>query len=241
MAIRVLLVDDHTVFRDCLGRAFDAEPGFSIEGEAADGRTAVKMARQLEPDVVAMDIVMPELNGIEATRQIVEMDSGARVLALSTNHDVGYVQQMLRAGATGYLTKRCPVAELFAAARAIAEGKSYLSQDIADLVLADYSGAGSANGGGNGNGNGGAHHLDAIVTGSPEGRVLIAEHLSTREREVLQLIAEGHATKAIAVHLCLSAKTVESHRARLMRKLNIHNIADLTKFAIREGLTTLEA
>lgn len=233
MGIRILLVDDHTVFRDCLKKAFEAEPGFTVEAEASDGRAAVRLVHEHRPNVVAMDIQMPELNGIEATRQIMADQEKTRVLALSMNHDFHSVQKMLRAGAAGYLTKQCPVGELFEAIRAVAKGNSYLSQDIAELVLAGYR---------NGDGGGdGYHRAGNGSNGNSNGGAILAEHLSPREREVLQLIAEGLATKQIALHLCLSAKTIESHRARLMQKLDMHSIADLTKFAIREGLTTLEA
>lgn len=232
MSIRILLVDDHTVFRDCLKKAFEAELGFIVEGEASDGRAAVRLAREHEPNVVAMDIHMPKLNGIEATRQIISEQNETRVLALSMSQEFRSVQQMLRAGAAGYLTKRCPVGELFEAIRAVANGNTYLCQDVAGLVLADYRK-------GDGNG-GGSHRHGNGSNGHSNGGDLPAEHLSSREREVLQLIAEGLATKQIALYLSVSAKTVESHRARLMNKLDIHNVADLTKFAIREGLTTFE-
>lgn len=236
MPIRIVLADDHAVLRNGLKTAIEAEPGLVVEAEAEDGRAAVKLARQFRPNVVVMDVTMPELNGIDATQQIVSDLADVYVLALSMHRELGAVQQMLRAGAIGYVVKQRPVDELCRAIRSVADGRSFLSPEVADVVLADYRGGN----GHAGNGNGKRTRRGNGRSSNGNGRAHTADDLSSREREVLQLIAEGHATKTIAVQLCLSPKTIETHRQRLMNKLQIHSIAELTKFAVREGLTTLE-
>jgi DNA-binding NarL/FixJ family response regulator len=216
MSVSVLLVDDHRIIREGLHICLEREDGIEVVGEAENGRDAVRLAQELKPDVVVMDITMPELNGIEATRQILHADPRTKVLGLSVHSDPRYVAEMLHAGASGYLLKDCAFEELPRAILALARGEAYLSPQISQTVLDDYS------------------------HGSPgmrEGRLAT---LSARECEVLQLLAEGNATKEVAHHLHLSPKTVETHRQHLMEKLQMHSVAALTRYAIREGLTPLE-
>jgi DNA-binding NarL/FixJ family response regulator len=179
-----------------------------IVGEAGNGREAVELAEKLKPDVVVMDVAMPELNGIEATRRLIELSPRTRVLALSMHKDAVYVREILRAGARGYLLKDSADADLLAAVRAVAKGEGYLSPAVSDAVLSDYR----------------RHVTDPI------------DLLTSREREVLQLIAEGKTNKEIATSLTLSVYTVEAHRGRLMEKLNLHSTGELVRFAVRSGL-----
>ncbi len=217
MGVRILLADDHTLMRQGLRALLLSQPGVEVVGEAGDGRTTVQLADELHPDVVIMDISMPDLNGIEATRQVVSQSGQTRVVALSMHSDRRFVTQVLRAGASGYLLKDCAFEELARAIRAVLAGQTYLSPGIAGPVVEDYlrqlSGA------------------DAKA----------ASDLSSREREILQLLAEGHASKEIATQLNLSVKTVDHHRRRVMDKIGARGLADLTKYAIREGLTSPEA
>ncbi len=221
MSIRVLLADDHQIVRDglraMLARSLDVE----VVGEAENGRDAVKLAREIRPDVVVMDIGMRELNGIEATRQITSEMEGVRVVALSMHSDRRYVSEMLAAGASGYLLKDGAFDELATAIRTVAEGRTFLSQGVSDVVLEDYR-----------------RHLSG--NSAPTNLSGGTRQLSGREREVLQLIAEGQSTKEIAAQLQLSAKTIETHRRQIMEKLGIYNVAGLIKYAVREGLTTLD-
>jgi DNA-binding NarL/FixJ family response regulator len=189
-----------------------------VIGEADNGRVAVDLAKQYQPDIVIMDIGMPELNGVEATRQIVSVAPKAKILALSMHSDKRYVIAMLRAGATGYLLKNCAFKELTLAINTIVENKTYLSPAIADVVLEELVSSHDSRG--------------KSHDGSP---------LTAREREVLQLLAEGQVTKQIAAQLHVSVSTVETHRRQIMEKLDIHSIAELTKYAIREGVTSLDA
>ena len=179
-----------------------------IAGEAGNGREAVELAQKLKPDVVVMDVAMPELNGIEATRRLIELSPRTRVLALSMHKDAVYVREILRAGARGYLLKDSADADLIAAVRAVAKGEGYLSPGVSDAVLSDYR----------------RHVTDPL------------DLLTSREREVLQLIAEGKTNKEIATSLNLSVYTVEAHRGRLMEKLNLHSTGELVRFAVRSGL-----
>jgi len=215
MALRILLADDHKIVRDGLRNLLEKDPDIVVVGEAEDGREALQLARKLSPDVVIMDIAMPDLNGIEATRQILSEVRNVKVVALSMHSDKRYVSEMLKAGAAGYLLKDCAFEELITAIRTIVKGKIYLSPGIAGVVIDDYIRKGS--------------NTDSSVF----------TILSDREREVLQLMAEGRATKDVATHLNVSIKTVETHRTHIMTKLDIHSIAELTKYAIREGLTSL--
>lgn len=220
MGIRVVLADDHKIVRDGLKSMLTKQLDVEVVGEAENGREAIQMARELSPDVVVMDIGMAELNGIDATKRLTEDLPDVRVVALSMHSDRRYVSEMLAAGAKGYLLKDSAFSELTAAIRAAADGRTYLSQGVADVVLEDYV---------------------RRVSGIDEGPAPVnGRGLSNREREVLQLIAEGRSTKEIAAVLHLSAKTVETHRRQLMEKLGIFNIAGLIKFAVREGLASLE-
>jgi two-component system, NarL family, response regulator NreC len=206
--IRIVLADDHGVVRQGFRRILDAQSDMEIVGEASNGREALEIATKLSPDVVVMDVAMPELNGIEATRRMGEAAPRTRVLALSMHKDSVYVREILRAGARGYLLKDSVDEDLIAAVRAVARGEGYLSPGVADAVLTDYR----------------QHVTDPI------------DLLTSREREVLQLIAEGKTNKEIATTLSLSVYTVDAHRGRIMEKLNLHSTGELVRFAIRKGL-----
>ena len=205
---RILLVDDHAVVRQGFKMTLSAQADMEIVGEAANGREAVELAGQLRPDVVVMDVAMPELNGIEATRRVVAANPHAKVIALSMHKDSVYVREILRAGARGYLLKDSGAGDLVAAIRSVAGGESYLSPAVSNAVLDDYR----------------KHVTNPI------------DLLSSREREVLQMLAEGKTNKEIAVVLNLSVYTVDAHRGRIMEKLNLHSINELVRFAVRNGL-----
>ena len=211
--VKILLADDHSLIRSCLRNVLDQQPGMEVVGEACDGCEAVELARKLKPLVVVMDIVMPRLNGIEATRQIVDKNGRTKVLALSMYRRANYVQEILKAGATGYVLKTCPVDELLLAIRTVANERTYLTPEIAHIFVTDYR------------------------SGNDNNR---SADLTRRQREILQMVAEGHTTKSIAYNLKVSSKTIESHRQQVMQKLGLHSIAELTKYALQEGLTTLE-
>jgi DNA-binding NarL/FixJ family response regulator len=215
MIIKVILADDHQIIRDGLRSLLENEPDIEIVGEANNGRVAVQMAQELQPNVVVMDITMPDLNGIEATRQILTKTSRVKVLALSMHSDEQFVAGVLAAGASGYILKDCTLVELIRAIRTVAMNQTYLSPRITNVVIEGYV----------------CHSATPASSMST---------LTIREREVLQLIAEGKTVKEIAAALYVSHKTVEKHREQIMRKLNIHSVAELTKYAIRKGLTTLE-
>jgi len=217
MTIRVLLADDHRIFRDGLRTLIDKEMGMEVVAEAENGRKAFKLAEKLAPNVIVMDVSMPDMNGIEATRKIMAGLPNVKVIGLSMHSDRRFVLGMLETGATGYLLKGCAFSELAIAIRQVLTGHTYLSPGIADVVVKEYIGK--------------------VNFPSRKAHSL----LSPREREILQLIAEGMTAKEIAAHLNLSIKTVETHRWNIMEKLNIHNIAGLTKHAIREGLVTLDS
>jgi DNA-binding NarL/FixJ family response regulator len=213
MRIRVVLADDHKIVREGLCSLLQNEPRMEIVGVAEDGRSALQLVRELKPDVVVMDVTMPDLNGIEAARKIKAEMPEVRILALSMHADKQYISRMLKVGASGYLLKDCAFKELVQAIRTVARQQVYLSPDITTLVTEDY-----------------VRQLIARDT-SPAAR------LSAKEREVLQMLAEGQRTKQIAATLSLSTKTIETYRQQVMEKLDLHSIAELTKFAVREGLT----
>lgn len=216
MTIRVLVADDHRIMRDGLCNMLRQEDDMAVVGEANNGREAVALVKELAPDVVIMDVTMPELNGIEATRQITAGATRGRVIALSVHADRQFVAEMFKAGAAGYLLKMCAFEELASAIRLVVDGQTYLSPGVAADVMEDYT------------------RLLPETGGSP---VAI---LTDREREVLQLLAEGKGTKEIGLILHVSSKTIDTHRRQLMQKLNLHSLPELTKFAIREGLTPLD-
>jgi DNA-binding NarL/FixJ family response regulator len=215
--LRVLIADDHKILRDGLRSLLEEKvPEFQCVGEAEDGSMATRMARELNPDIVIMDIAMPNLNGIEATREIKEQSPETKIVVLSMHASRAYVVKVLQAGASGYLLKDSAFEELAAALKAAREGKMYLSAGISE-VSATTPAAGKV----------------------AETDILQSERLTRRELQVLQLIAEGKSTKEIAVKLAISVKTVETHRKQIMEKLGIRTVAGLTKFCIREGLTSL--
>lgn len=209
--LRVLLVDDHTVVRQGLRRILASDDQIEIVGEAGDGRSALEVAERTHPHVVVMDVALPELNGIEATRQLTKRLPGVRVLMLTMHSDDVYVRQSLKAGARGYVLKDSEDLDVIKAVKAVGAGGSFFSPSISSVVLSGYLGEAP---GGRGD--------DPL------------ERLTDREREVLQLIAEGKTNKEIAVALSLSVNTVETHRKHLMEKLDLHNTAELVRFAIRE-------
>jgi two-component system response regulator NreC len=208
--IRVFLVDDHTVVRQGLRRILESDEEIEIVGEAGDGRTAIDLVQKLRPHVVVMDVAMPELNGIEATRQILKRVEGAKVLVLSMHGDDVYVRQALKAGARGYLLKDSEDLDLIKAVKAIRAGGSFFSPPVSKVVLSGY--------------------LGDKAEGDAEDGVA---RLTDREREVLQLIAEGKTNKEVAHALSVSVNTVETHRKHIMEKLDLHNTAELVRFAIR--------
>lgn len=218
MTLRVLLADDHNIMRAGLRSLLESRRDIAVVGEAENGRSAVKLSRKLNPDIVIMDVSMPDLNGMDATRQILDESDRTRVIALSMHSDRRYIEGMLRAGVSGYLIKDCVLQEMVDAVRVVADGQIYLSPRIAGTVVQSF-----------------VNQLDGKQPSSSG-----SDPLTLREREVLQLIAEGVETKQIADRLNISPKTVESHRRNLMEKLHLYTIAALTKYAIREGLTELE-
>jgi len=215
MSIRILLADDHGIIRQGLCSLLEKQPDMEVVGEAEDGQKALELVRQLVPDVVIMDITMPNLNGVGATSQITGEYPQVKVLALSIHSNKRFVADMLKAGASGYILKECLFEELIEAVRTITAGNIYFSSRITDVVVDDY-----------------VNHL----SNGPKP----AKPLTARERQVLQSIAEGRSIREIAEIMHLSAKTVEYNRRQIMRKLKITSVAELTKYAIREGLTPLE-
>ena len=232
--MKVLLADDHRIVRQGLRSLIQAQPDLEVMAEAPDGRQAVDMTRRLRPDVVVMDITMPELNGIEATRQITGDEQGVKVIALSMHSDRRFVAEALKAGATGYVLKDAAFEELVTAIRSVVSNRVYLSPRVAGLVVEDYVRRLPPRG----------KREDAAprVGDAAPGYVppsSVFDAITPREREVLQLMAEGFATKEVAHRLHVSVKTVETHRRQIMDKLDLHSVAELTKYAIREGLTAL--
>jgi two-component system response regulator NreC len=214
MSIKVMIADDHQIVREGLRAMLEKEHDIKVVGEAVDGRMTERLARELVPDVIIMDVAMPDLNGIEATRQIVAELPGVKIIALSMHDDRRFVLNMFKAGAVGYMLKDCAFKDLAKAIRVVMSNKTYLSHEIADIVVKDY-----------------------LASSSPA-ESSVFHLLSPREREVLQLIAEGKTSPQIADNLHISVKTVESHRQQIMIKLKIKTVAELTKYAIREGLTS---
>lgn len=215
MSIKIILADDHEILRHGLSKSLEQESDIKVIGQASDGHSAVDLVRELQPDVIIMDIGMPDLNGVEATRKITKNHPKVKVIGLSMHSSDKYVREMFKAGASGYLLKNCPFEELTEAIRTVAGGKTYISPAIGDMIVKEYA-------------------------SKPDEEKSVFSILSEREREVLQLLAEGKTTKQIAKRLHISPKTVEAHRLRIMERLDIDNVAQLTKYAIQEGLTEAE-
>jgi DNA-binding NarL/FixJ family response regulator len=213
VAVRILLVDDHKIMRDGLRSLLEKEADFEIVAEAEDGKAAVRMARDEEPDVVIMDVAMPDMNGIDATTRIRASLPNVKIVALTMHSDKNYLTGMLRAGTAGYLLKDCAAEELVKAVRDVVAGKAYISPEIAPMILEDYSGR------------------------SPTSKK--ESDLTDKETEVLQLFAEGLGAREIAEKLKVSSKTVERTRTVIMEKLKLYSVAELTKYAIRKGITPL--
>jgi len=213
MSIKILLADDHKIVREGLGELL-VKKGFQVVGEAETGHQAVILTRKLEPDLVLMDITMPDLNGIEATRQILERNPRMKILALSMYSDKRFVTKMLAAGARGFLRKNCSSDELSLAIRSVTQGAIYVSPKIASAMGKDF--------------------MQQFTSGTLED----SQKLTAKEAEVLQLIAEGRTSKEIAALFGLSIKTIEKHRENISKKLDLHSVADLTKYAIREGIAS---
>lgn len=206
--IKIILADDHTIVRQGLKLILSSQPDLEVIGEAANGREAIDLAARTKPDIVLMDVAMPELNGIEATRRMVEANSRIKVLVLSMHKEPVYVREILRAGARGYILKDAIDTELINAVRSVAKGDGYISPAVSGALLSDYR----------------KDVSDPV------------DLLSNREREVLQLIAEGKTNKEIAGKLNLSVYTVDSHRGKIMEKLNLHSTGELVRFALKHGL-----
>ena len=216
MSIKVIIADDHKIMRNGLKSMLEKQRDIEIIAEASDGRTTVELAIKLKPDVIIMDIAMPDMNGIEATRQIIGKSPKIKVIALSMHSDKQFILEMLNAGASGYLLKDCAFHELINAIHSVASNRSYLSPEIADVMIKEFK---------------------HVIT---KESLSVFSLLTSRERQVLQLIAEGKTTKEIAYTLKVSTKTIETYRQQIMYKLDIHSIAGLTKYAVREGLTSIE-
>lgn len=215
MSIKIILVDDHKILRQGLRTMLEKIPDMEVVAEAEDGRTVVRQAQELAPQVIIMDVGLPDLNGIEATRQVLMVSPQTKVIGLSMHSDKRFVLNMIKAGASGYLLKDSAFEELATAIHTVMANKSYLSQEVAHIVVKDY--------------------LEG-----PTNKPSAFSILTLREREVLQLIAEGKSSRQIAETLCLSIKTVETHRQQIMHKLDLHSVADLVRYSIREGLSSLD-
>jgi DNA-binding NarL/FixJ family response regulator len=218
MSIRILLADDHRILREGLRSLLAQQADMLVVGEASDGEQVVRLARELQPDVVIIDVVMPAVDGVEATRQIRALVPSTKVIALSMHSDRRFVSEMVRAGALGYLVKDSAFEELSQAVRTVTQNRPYLSAAITGLLVEDFV------------------RQTCAPERPPSGPL---ELLTTREREVLCLLAEGKRVKDIAFQLKISAKTVESHRQNIMDKLEIHSTIELTRYALRQGLTTI--
>ncbi len=215
MTTEILYVDDHEIFHDCIKNMFDTRQDMNIVAISNNGQSAVRLSKELRPDVVVMDVRLPGMNGIEATRTIREVHPKARIVGLSGYTDRDTVLAMIRAGANGYVVKSAAFTELIQAIEVVMSGKMYLSPSITSVVM------------------------DEVISPLAPAERSPEKVLTVREREVLRLVAEGLSSKEVADRLCLSPKTVETHRSRIMKKLAIDNFADLVKYAIREGITTL--
>ncbi len=213
LTVKIMVADDHKLMREALCRMLEERPGFTVVAQADDGRHAVELARKHRPDLVLVDVAMPGLNGVEATRRLLEENSNTRVIALTMYTDRQMVERMMEAGATGYLTKDCAFDLLEQAVKVVMEGKLYLSPRVAQAVNMEPP---------------------------PQEAPPEPPRLTPRQREVLQLYAEGHSTRQIAEKLGLSIKTVETHRSHIMEKLSLKTIAELTRYAIRAGITSLD-
>jgi DNA-binding NarL/FixJ family response regulator len=214
--MRILIADDHGVMREGMKVLIENQPDMEVVGEAEDGLMVTQLAKELSPDIIIMDISMPNLNGVEATRLILTENPDIRVIALSVHLDKHFVTQMLKAGASGYVLKSCLFDEVLRALRTVNRNEHYLSPKITDVVLDDYI------------------HYMAIYNKSAE------DHLTARERQIVQMLAEGKTTKLIASRLHISPKTSDANRRRIMNKLGISSLAELTKYAIRKGITSTE-
>ncbi len=213
MPVRIVIADDHKIVRDGLSLLIDKQYDFEVVGEAENGREAVEMVRMKQPDVIIMDLSMPEMNGIDAASEIAEEFPRCKVIILSMHADKRFVHGALQAGVSGFLLKECAFKELTNAVNAVCNNQSYLSPQIAHMVVAGYR-----------------QHLKRSSNG---------ENLTTKERAVLQLLSEGYSTKEIAEKLHVSVKTIEARRRNIMEKLNISSVAGLVKYAIREGISEL--
>ena len=213
--IRILLADDHTIVRAGIRALLEKIEGVQVVAEAGDGREALRLIKEHQPDVVILDVAMPVLNGLEVTARVTKEFPDVRVIILSMHTNEEYVWEALRSGAAGYLVKNAATAELELAINAVARGETYLSPPVSKHVVLDY-------------------------VRRVGGEQSLAERLTPRQREILQLIAEGHTTKAIADLLNVSVKTIETHRLQLMERLDIHDVAGLVRYAIRIGLVTVE-
>ncbi len=211
--VRILLADDHNILRDGMRLLLERQPGFAVVGEAGDGREIVEMAREHHPDVIVMDIAMPNMNGIEATRRIVEKNPETGIVILSMHYDESYVLRSLKAGARAYLLKDALKAELIAAIRAVSEGRSFFSPKVSRILQEDY--------------------VEALGRKNADDSY---ELLTDREREILQLVAEGKTNKEIATILNVSLYTVDTHRTHILQKLNLHSVPELILYAVRKGI-----
>ena len=212
MSTKVLIVDDHKIMREGLRSLLEKKPDIEVVAEAENAREALKLVQEMVPNIVIIDVVMPSLNGIEATRRILARTPNVKIIALSMYSDKRFVMEMLRAGASGYLLKDCAFEELDEAIRTVMQERTYITPRIVDIIVKDYF----------------------SKEEKPSSSALTA--LTSRQYEVLQLLAEGKTTREIAQQMSLSVKTIESHRQQIINKLNIRSIAGLTKYAIREGL-----
>jgi len=217
MSIKVIIADDHAVIREGLQMLLESDPDIKVIATCSTGINAVSEVRKLKPNVVVMDISMPDMDGIEATRHIAELESSSKVIILSMHGSTEHVQRALSAGAVGYLLKQSAGTEVIKAVKAVHAGKRYLTEKITDILFDNY-----------------------INKQKPSQREQPLEKLSQRERDVLKLIVEGRSNQAVAEMLCISKKTVETYKVRIMQKLDIHDLPSLVKFAIQQGLTSVE-